>query len=212
MGTIIVHADRSKLPIEIQLIERGRVTEEKIILNQLTPATVGYTYKKSSAKLADFILKPLADLSFGGLVESIHPDNSTWLLADIDGEWCNWSGFMARKENQTQSKNRVSKIEYMPVVNASPTDWSTVHMTLKLFLDKSNGAPVLVVTFEYQLFLKAFEIVSKMDYPIMLRVGAFHHAKSYLGSMGKVMAGSGLEVAVKLVFEGDGKVGLYNER
>ena len=44
------------------------------------------------------------------------------------------------------------------------------------------------------------------NYKIILRVGGFHKVKSYLGFIGMIMAGSGLEEAMKLVFDGEGTV------
>ena len=74
------------------------------------------------------------------------------------------------------------------------------------YVEESGGAPVIVVTFDWQLFIKALEIVMSKNYKIILRVGGFHKVKSYLGSIGMIMAGSGLEEAMKLVFDGEGTV------
>ena len=74
------------------------------------------------------------------------------------------------------------------------------------YVEESGGVPVIVVTFDWQLFIKALEVVMSKNYKIMLRVGGFHKVKSYLGSIGMIMAGSGLEEAMKLVFDGEGTV------
>ena len=206
MGATMVCSDQSLVVDVIQLIERLRVTpeERKEIIDKLEPAFHQYFYKKSTAKLNSYTLKPLPELSHSLMSLEVHQDDSRWLLADDTGTWCNWSGFMAREANKNQTINRISKIKFLPVIDGSPTDWSTINTTLRMFVEESGGAPVIVVTFDWQLFIKALEIVMSKNYKIILRVGGFNKVKSYPGSIGMIMAGSGLEGAMKLVFDGEG--------
>ena len=113
---------------------------------------------------------------------------------------------MAREANKNQTINRISKIKFLLVIDGSPTDRSTINTTLRMFVEESGGAPVIVVAFDWQLFIKALEIVMSKNYKIILLVGGFHKVKSYLGSIGMIMAGSGLKEAMKLVFDVEGTV------
>ena len=56
------------------------------------------------------------------------------------------------------------------------------------------------VTFDQQLYVKAFEIASSMKMRIFVRLGGFHQLMSFLGSIGKVMEGSGLGTALENVY------------
>ena len=58
---------------------------------------------------------------------------------------------------------------------------------------------MLCVVFNQQLYVKAFEIVSSIKMRIFVRLGGFHQIMSFLGSIGKVMEGSGLGTALATV-------------
>lgn len=63
-----------------------------------------------------------------------------------------------------------------------------------------------LVTFDYQLFVKVLEIIVAKPHPIILRLGGFHQAKAFLFAIGKIMRGSGLETAIKIVFDAESGV------
>ena len=53
--------------------------------------------------------------------------------------------------------------------------------------------PVPFVTFVQPLWLKAYGIIEEAGLDIVARLGDFHTLMSYLGAIGKVMKGSGIE-------------------
>ena len=55
-------------------------------------------------------------------------------------------------------------------------------------------------TFDFPIWIKAVEITLSLDLPVFLRLGGFHHLKSYLGSVGNLMEGSGLENIFKMIY------------
>ena len=62
-----------------------------------------------------------------------------------------------------------------------------------------------IVTFDQPLWLKAFNIIQteppKSDLrKIVVRLGAFHAEMSFLGSIGHLMAGSGLRELLELIY------------
>lgn len=65
---------------------------------------------------------------------------------------------------------------------------------------KNSTQRPAVVTFDFPIWIKAVEIVLTMKLPIILRLGGFHTLKSFLGSIGNVMEGSGIEEMFKLVY------------
>ena len=56
------------------------------------------------------------------------------------------------------------------------------------------------VTFDQPLWLKAFEIATSKNLNIVVRLGGFHTLMSFLGSIGTVMEGSGLDSLLELVY------------
>ena len=55
-------------------------------------------------------------------------------------------------------------------------------------------------TFDRQLYIKAYEIVSSEKMNAFVRLGGFHQLMSVLGSIGKVMEASGLRSALETVY------------
>ena len=59
-----------------------------------------------------------------------------------------------------------------------------------------------LITFDLPIWLKATQIVLQSELPIITRLGGFHLLKSFLGSIGMVMADSGLQEVIQLVYPG----------
>ena len=58
---------------------------------------------------------------------------------------------------------------------------------------KRMNIPVPCVTFDQPLWLKAVGIIAESELKIVARLSGFHTVMSFLGSIGKMMKGSGLE-------------------
>ena len=56
------------------------------------------------------------------------------------------------------------------------------------------GISIPCITFDQPLWLKATGIIKIKDLNIVCRLGGFHTLMSFLGSIGKLMAGSGMAV------------------
>ena len=56
------------------------------------------------------------------------------------------------------------------------------------------------VTFDQQLYIKAYEIVSSEKMDVFVRLGGFHRLMNFLGSIGKFMEGSGLRSDLETVY------------
>ena len=92
------------------------------------------------------------------------------------------------------------------MIDLDPTDMTCVYSTL-LFVSKQakqyGFTPIL--TFDQPLWWKALNII--LNEPsgshlksIMLRLGGFHIEMSFLGCIGHLMAGSGLQELLELVY------------
>lgn len=90
-----------------------------------------------------------------------------------------------------------SRIEVLPFINLEPSNPSTIYTALCFAQSQceSYGLKVCPVTFDQPLYIKAAEIVASstehLD-KVIVRLGGFHLLMSYLGSIGQIMAGSGL--------------------
>ena len=59
--------------------------------------------------------------------------------------------------------------------------------------------PTPCITFDQPLWLKAVEIIEAKSMSIVCRLGSFHTMMSFMGSIGSMMKGSGLEEALETV-------------
>ena len=65
---------------------------------------------------------------------------------------------------------------------------------------KNQNLDMLCVTFDLQLYVKAFEIVSPMKIRILVHLGGFHQLTSFLDLTGKVMEENGLGIALEVIY------------
>jgi hypothetical protein len=94
---------------------------------------------------------------------------------------------------------RVSKIGYLPVIDASPTEYSTVHTVLSKSKDIASqlGMDYMVLVFDEAIYSKAQHIRWKnpefME-KFIIRMGDFHAIMSFCGAIGKLFRDAGLQV------------------
>ena len=99
-----------------------------------------------------------------------------------------------------------SSVTFLPMIDMSPSDMSCINSTLHFVCEQSSRYGVTpVLTFDQPLFQKATQIVSMSDgssplKSIVLRVGAFHTEMSFLGSVGFIMSGSGLQDVLQTIY------------
>jgi hypothetical protein len=89
----------------------------------------------------------------------------------------------------------VSTIDMLAIVDLIPSDGSCIYSTLLPIIEhaKSLRLPTACVTFDQPLYIKALDISIKAQLPIEARLGGFHTLMNFLGFIGNVMRGSGLE-------------------
>ena len=95
-----------------------------------------------------------------------------------------------------------SHISLLSIINLHATDLSALYSLLLFVTEQCKilNIDMPCVTFDQQLYVKAFEIVSSMKMRIFVCLGGFHQLMSFLGSIGKVMEGSGLGTALETVY------------
>ena len=111
-----------------------------------------------------------------------------------------WSGYMSWATNTAILEE--SHISLLPIIDLHATDSSALYSLLSFVTEQCKilNVDMPCVTFDQQLYVKAFEIVSSMKMRIFVRFGGFHQLMSFLGSIRKLMEKSGLGTALKTVY------------
>ncbi|XP_070547379.1 uncharacterized protein [Ptychodera flava] len=120
-------------------------------------------------------------------------DLAFWMCKTVQVEEGNvtlpaWTGF-----NQQLSGNiiqPVSNIGYLPVIDASPTEKSTINTVLSTSVDIANKLRLqsVVLNMDLAIYSKAQEIRwQNEEYTkrLILRLGEFHTVMSFLSAIGK---------------------------
>ncbi len=96
-----------------------------------------------------------------------------------------------------------SSVMFLPMINMNPSDVTCVYSTLKFIQEHAHRHDVTpIVTFDQPLWWKALMITvtdSALD-DIVLRLGGFHTEMSFLGCIGHLMAASGLQELLELIY------------
>ena len=106
-----------------------------------------------------------------------------------------WSAFNAMVHQQAPVKTTIG---YCPMINSSPTDFSTVYTVMKNLqqMMASLGQRESVITFDLAIYVKAKEIQWQRPdefRDMVVRMGGFHIILNYLSLLGKKFENSGLE-------------------
>ena len=91
--------------------------------------------------------------------------------------------------------SKKSLVSFLPIIDLNPSDGSCIYSTLLFIIRQANkmNIPVPCVTFDQPFWLKATGIIKDANLDIVCRLGGFHILMSFLGSLGGIMKGSGLE-------------------
>ena len=113
-----------------------------------------------------------------------------------DYTWPNWSGFITQYSAGNYPEK--SNVAFLPIIDLSRSDPSCIFTTLEFVIDqaKSLNVETPVITFDQPLWVKATEITTAKSMSIVIILGGFHLMMSYMGSVGIMMKGSGLEQAL----------------
>lgn len=128
-----------------------------------------------------------------------------WMLKFTIQENCpSWSGFMQQVVKSEEHEK--SRIEILPFIHLDPTNPNTCTIYSALsFASKQceiHKISSCIITFDQPLYIKAAEITaSSSDLSnVIIRLGGFHLLMSFLGSIGFIMTGSGLDALWETVY------------
>lgn len=132
------------------------------------------------------------------------------LLQPLGVKCPNWSGFM--QVAVTDGTFTMSSCQILPFINLDPTKPDSIYSALCFAQDQVskqyqmlNGNQKLLasVTFDQPLYAKADDIhtanAKDLD-RLFLRLGGFHLLMSYLGGVGSIMRGSGIQDLLATVY------------
>ena len=99
-----------------------------------------------------------------------------------------------------------SDIVFLPMIDLNLSDLTCIYSTINFVPRHSRKYDVVpILTFDQPLWWKAVSTVN--DEPpesdlkkVVLRLGAFHTQMSFLGSIGRLMKGSGLQEVLELIY------------
>ena len=112
----------------------------------------------------------------------------------------------------------VSSVMILPIIDLNPSDMNCVYSTLPYISTHArchNVAPI--VTFDQLLRLKAVIIQANVSpdngiRSIVVRLGDFHTQMSLLGTIGNIIAGSGLQEVLECVYTSNTVVHMLSEK
>ena len=98
--------------------------------------------------------------------------------------------------------HKMSTVLILPIIDLDPSNKTCINSTLS-FIEaqaKKVGITTAVVTFDQPLWYKALAVVKNEGLNIVCRLGGFHLLMCFLGSIGTLMSGSGLEDVLETVY------------
>ena len=159
-------------------------------------------YKGSIKKgLASLTFKPIIELQVPyTLPQQLCSDtlwHSGWMFSEAAKPRPNWSGFMQHVFSENDCPITKSEVLFLPIIDLSPSDETCIYSTLLYIQSQAEqlSIPTACITFDQPLWLKAVEIITERSLRIVCRLGG-SHTMSFLGSIGSMMKGSGLEEAL----------------
>ena len=115
-----------------------------------------------------------------------------------------WSGMM-QLVHKGKHPGKAS-VMFLPMLNMNPSDITCVYSTLMYVQDHAHRYNVTpIITFDQPLWWKALMIlvtepVTSQMKQMVLRLGGFHTEMSFLGCIGHLMASSGLQELLEMIY------------
>lgn len=111
-----------------------------------------------------------------------------------------WSGYMSKVcSGEYPGKSTVT---FLPIIDLDPNDMSCIYSTILYVISQAKHLAIKtpVLTFDQPLWIKAIEIAQAKSLDIVLILGGFHLMMSYVGSIGFLMKGSGIQEALLTIY------------
>ncbi len=115
-----------------------------------------------------------------------------------------WSGMMQFIHDEPNPGK--SSVLFLPMIDMSSSDPTCIYSTLSYVAEHAKQHGITpIITFDQPLYWKALSIILAQPVgnpvcEIILRLGGLHTQMSFLGSIGHLMAGSGLSELLRLIY------------
>lgn len=185
-----------------KLIRRTKVSANDIL--QVGRINIQYFSSQHTDKLP-FTYKELQDMKV--LDPTAHID-LLWEVSFIMKQTRPaWSGVM-QTVHHGEHPGKAS-VQFLPMIDMNASDMSCIFSTLHFVCRQAKSFGVTpIVTFDQPLYWKS--LIIKESEPddsciksVVLRLGGFHLQMSFLGSIGHLMAGSGLQELLETIYAGN---------
>jgi len=99
-----------------------------------------------------------------------------------------------------------SSVTFLPMIDMNPSDETCIYSTLKFVMEHArHNIRTPIITFDQPLYWKAFKIIHTEPAGsalsnVIVRLGGFHAEMSFLGSIGHLMAETGLRELFELIY------------
>ncbi|CAC5372535.1 unnamed protein product [Mytilus coruscus] len=187
-------------------IPRIDVTSEQIAL--LAKINISYYKPSESNRMASCVYSNLRKMNYKD-VDCSFTINLLWKVSwSLCSPMPGWSGYMQMVQEGTYPGK--SSFVFLPMIDLNPSDLSCIYSTLTFICKEAHRyQKPPVVTFDQPLYWKALCIVINEKTEsylkqIVLRLGGFHTEMSFLGSISRLMAGSGLHEVLETVYASNG--------
>jgi len=161
-------------------------------------------FLKSGSGVSTITLRNIRSLQSPVVLPPVINLNMLWhmygmkQLPDLDRP--NWSGFM--QTVCVGEHSPVSQLHMLPIIDLKPTDDNCIYSTLLFVINQARKfhESVPCVTFDQPLYIKAVDISTAAKLDVVCRLGGFHTLMNFIGSLGYIMSGSGLEDMLSLLY------------
>jgi hypothetical protein len=112
-----------------------------------------------------------------------------------------WTGFNTLLSRNDTSALNLSRIGYLPVIEGSPTQYTTVYTVFvkSLEIAAKLNLEYVVLVFDEAIYAKAQQIRWKNEsfmVKTILRLGDFHAVMSFCGAISRIFQDAGLRVCI----------------
>ena len=92
-------------------------------------------------------------------------------------------------------------VTFLPIIDLDPSDESCIYSTLLFIIAQAKSLHIVpCVTFDQPLWLKATEFIQDANLDVVCQLGGFHTLLSFLGCLGHLLKGSGIEKLFSQVY------------
>ena len=180
--------------------ERPMLSKSERRLNVPTTTLVPYpSTRRSGPSIMAVDAEQVDQNLYAKFYQSAHLSDMAYLFVKFvdagDQKLPGWTGFNTHLHDRDDI--HLSRVAYLPTIEASPTELDTVNTILRRSLDMADNLCLKTITlvFDQAIYAKAQEIRWKEEVlrdRIVIRLGEFHTCMSFMSILGKCFCDAGL--------------------